>query len=160
MLIRKANGADLDKIQNLLAANGLPAGDISMTLIEGFLVVEDAGGAVVGSAGLEQIGSNALLRSLALTSEWRGTGVVKELVAQLEDKARSLGQQDVWLLTTTAERFFERAGYERISRDEVLGEVRSCRQFAVLCPSTATCMRKRLLPKPSPAVVVERPVLS
>lgn len=157
MQIRKANDADLDKIRNLLTANGLPAEDVSMTLIEGFLVVEEAAGTVVGSAGLEQIGSNVLLRSLVLTSELRGTGVAKALVAHLEDSARLLGQQDVWLLTTTAERFFERAGYERIGRDEVPGEVRSCRQFAVLCPSTATCMRKRLLPKPSPAVV-ERPI--
>jgi amino-acid N-acetyltransferase len=159
MQIRKANGADLDKIQNLLTANGLPAEDVSMTLIEGFLVVEDAGGTVVGSAGLEQIGSNVLLRSLVVTSELRGTGVAKTLVAQLEDNARSLGKPEVWLLTTTAERFFERAGYERIGRDKVPGEVRSCRQFAVLCPSTATCMHKRLLPKPSPAVV-EQPVSS
>jgi amino-acid N-acetyltransferase len=159
MRIRKANNADLDEIQNLLNANGLPVEDVSTTLVEGFLVAENAHGTVVGSGGLEQIGSGVLLRSLVLTSELRGTGVAKELVAQLEDHARSLGQQEVWLLTTTADRFFERAGYERVSRDEVPGEVRSCRQFAVLCPSTAMCMRKRLLPKPSPAVV-ERPVSS
>jgi amino-acid N-acetyltransferase len=159
MQIRKANGADLDKIQNLLTAYGLPAEDVSMTLIEGFLVVEGAGGTVVGSAGLEHIGSNVLLRSLVLTSELRGTGVAKALVAQLEDNARSLGKPEVWLLTTTAERFFERAGYERVSRNDVPREVRSCRQFAVLCPSTATCMCKILLPKPSPAMV-ERQVSS
>ena len=157
MQIRMANDADLGEIRNLLSEHGLPVEDVSTTLIEGFLVAENASGTVVGSGGLEQIGSSTLLRSLALTSEWRGTGVARELVERVEDNARLLGQQEVWLLTTTAQRFFERAGYERVSRDDVPSEVRLCRQFAALCPSTATCMRKRLLPKLSPAVV-ERPV--
>jgi N-acetylglutamate synthase and related acetyltransferases len=159
MQIRNANEADLATIQNLLNANDLPVEDVSTTLIEGFLVVEDASGRVVGSGGLEQIGSSVLLRSLTLTPEWRGTGVARKLVELLEDNACSLGQQEVWLLTTTAECFFARAGYERVSRNDVPGDVRLCRQFAVLCPSTAMCMRKKLLPKPSP-VVVERPVSS
>ena len=144
MQIRSANEADLGTIQNLLNANDLPVEDLSTALIEGFLVAEDASGTIVGSGGLEQIGSSVLLRSLALKQEWRGTGVARRLVELLEDNARSLGQQEVWLLTTTAERFFERAGYERVSRDDVPGDVRLCRQFAALCPSTAMCMRKRL----------------
>lgn len=144
MKIRNANESDLGKIQNLLRASDLPVGDVSTTLIEGFLVAEDASGTVVGSGGLEQIGSSVLLRSLALTPEWRGTGVARKLVELLENNALSLGQQEVWLLTTTAERFFERAGYEWVSRNDVPGDVRLCRQFAALCPSTAMCMRKRL----------------
>jgi amino-acid N-acetyltransferase len=159
MQTRKANHTDLDGIQNLLRANGLPVEDVSRTLIGRFLVAEDASGPVVGSAGLEQLGSSLLLRSLAVASGLRDTGLARKLVAQPEDNARSLGQQEVWLLRTTAERFFERAGYERVSRDEVPREVRLCRQFAVLCPSTATCMRKRILPKSSP-YVIERPVSS
>lgn len=146
MRIRKANDADLGQIQNLLTANGLPVEDVSTTLIEGFLVAEDASGAIVGSGGFEQISPSVLLRSLVVSSELRGRGIAGELVAQLEDNAHSLGRQEVWLLTTTAERFFERAGYERVDRDQVPGEMRLCRQFAALCPSTATCMRKRLLP--------------
>jgi amino-acid N-acetyltransferase len=125
----------------------MEAEDVSTTLIEGFLVAEDPSGTVVGIGGLEQLGSSVLLRSLAVTSELHGRGIARELVTQRE----------VWLLTTTAEHFFEVAGYERASRDEVPGEVPLCRQFAVLCPSTATCMRKRLLPMSS-ASAVERPV--
>jgi len=143
MQIRMADEGDLSEIQSLLRANDLPVEDISKTLIEGFLVAEDASGSVIGIGGLEQLGSRVLLRSLAVAPEARGTGIARALVARLEDNARSCGQQDVWLLTT-AERFFERAGYERVSREDVPGEVRLCRQFAALCPSTASCMRKRL----------------
>jgi amino-acid N-acetyltransferase len=156
MQIRKADAADLVEIQTLLHANGLPVDDVTGLLIEGFLVAEDTGGSIVGSAGLEPLGSNVLLRSLVVASEIRGAGVAREVVARLEENARSLGRLEVWLLTATAERFFEVTGYERTSRGEVPSDVRLSRQFAVLCPSTAACMRKRLLPKSFP-YVVERP---
>jgi amino-acid N-acetyltransferase len=157
MQIRMADEADLSEIQSLLRANDLPVEDISRALIEGFLVAEDASGSVIGIGGLEQLGSSVLLRSLAVAPEARGIGIARALVARLEDNVRSCGQPDVWLLTTTAERFFERAGYERVSREDVPGEVRLCRQFAALCPSTASCMRKRLRTASS-APIAERPV--
>jgi N-acetylglutamate synthase-like GNAT family acetyltransferase len=93
--------------------------------------------------GLEQFGSSVLLRSLVITSELRGTGIARELVAQLEDIARSFDQQEVCLLTTTAERFFGLASYERVSRDEVSGEVRLCRQFAATRRSRTPCCTER-----------------
>jgi amino-acid N-acetyltransferase len=157
MQIRIADEADLCEIQSLLRANDLPVEDISKTLIKGFLVAEGASGSVIGIGGLEQLGSSVLLRSLAVAPDARGIGIARALVARLEDNARSCGQQDVWLLTTTAERFFERVGYERVSREDVPGEVRLCRQFAALCPSTASCMRKRLR-SASSAPIAERPV--
>jgi amino-acid N-acetyltransferase len=157
MEIRTANVADLSEIQKLLVVSGLLVDDVSASLIKGFLVAEDASGSVIGSIGLEQLGSSVLLRSLAVASHVRGTGIARELVVRLEDKVRACGPLDVWLLTTTAEHFFERAGYERVVRNDVPGEVQLCRQFAVLCPSTATCMRKRLGPMHSYSIV-ERPL--
>jgi len=157
MQIRTADEADLCEIQSLLRANELPVEDISKTLVKGFLVAEGASGSVIGVGGLEQLGSSVLLRSLAVAREARGTGIARALVARLDDNARSCGRQDVWLLTTTAERFFERAGYERVSREDVPAEVRLCRQFAALCPSTASCMRKRLRTASSEPIA-ERPV--
>jgi amino-acid N-acetyltransferase len=157
MQIRMADEADLSEIQSLLRANDLPVEDISTALIEGFLVVEGASGSIIGIGGLEQLGAGVLSRSLAVAPEARGMGIARALVERLEDNARSCGQQDIWLLTTTAERFFERAGYERVSREDVPGEVRLCRQFAALCPSTASCMRKRLRAASS-APIAERPI--
>lgn len=157
MYIRIADEADLSEIQRLLRTSNLPVEDVSRAVIEGFLVAEGVGGSVIGIGGLEQLGSNVLLRSLIVAPEARGKGIARELVARLEDNARACGQQYVWLLTTTAERFFERIGYKRVSREDVPGEVRLCRQFAALCPSTASCMRKRLRTASS-APIAERPV--
>jgi amino-acid N-acetyltransferase len=159
MQIRTANAADLSEIRTLLAANGLPVEDVSTTLIKGFLTIRTASGTIVASGGLQRLGSSVLLRSLVVTPELRGTGIARRLVARLEADARALGYDELWLLTTTAERFFGAAGYERASRDDAPADVRSCRQFAVLCPSTAICMRKRLLPTHCPSAV-ERPASS
>jgi amino-acid N-acetyltransferase len=157
MQIRKAEAADLSEIQSLLNANDLPIQDISKALIENFLIAEDASGSVIGIGGLEQLSSSVLLRSLAVVPLARGTGIARALVERLEEKASASGGQDVWLLTTTAEGFFVRAGYETVRREDVPGEVRSCRQFSALCPSTAFCMRKRL-PAASSAPNAEQPI--
>lgn len=155
MKIRKAHNADLGGIQSLLLANSLPSEDVSMALIEGFLVAEDARGSLVASAGLELLGSSVLLRSPAVSSKWRGKGVARELVTRLEDIARARDQHEVWLLTTTAQRFFERSGYERVSREDAPDEVRMCKEFTILCPSTAVCMRKQSTQCAAP--MTERP---
>jgi len=139
-----ASEADLSAIQSLLHANVLPIKDVSKALIEGFLVAEGATGSIIGVGGLEHLNSKVLLRSLAVAPEARGAGIARALIARLESSARSCNKQDIWLLTTTAAGFFERAGYEHVSREKVPDEVRSCRQFATLCPPTVCCMRKRL----------------
>ena len=154
---RVAVEADLSAIQSLLRTHCLPVEDISKVLIRGFLVAGGARRSFIGIGGLEQLGSSVLLRSLAVALGARGIGIARALVARLEDNARSCGRQDVWLLTTTAERFFERAGYLLVNREVVPSEVRLCEQFASLCPSTASCMRKRLRTSSS-APIVERPV--
>jgi len=76
-----------------------------------------------------------LLRSLAVASHVRGPGIVRQLVTWLKDKVLTRGQLVVWLLRTTAEHVFVRAGYKRVVRNEVPDEVWLCRQFAVLCSS-------------------------
>jgi amino-acid N-acetyltransferase len=58
--------------------------------------------------------------------------------------ARSLGAPDVFLLTTTAERFFPKFGFERIAREEVPISVRASVEFQSACPASAIAMRKRL----------------
>jgi amino-acid N-acetyltransferase len=52
----------------------------------------------------------------------------------------------VFLLTTTAERFFPRFGFEEIARDEVPASVQASVEFQSACPASAIVMRKRLAP--------------
>jgi amino-acid N-acetyltransferase len=50
----------------------------------------------------------------------------------------------VYLLTTTAERFFRTFGFERIERAAVPQSVQTSIEFTSACPSSATVMRKIL----------------
>ena len=58
--------------------------------------------------------------------------------------AQDHGVRTVFLLTTTAERFFPKFGFEQITRDEVPETVRASVEFTSACPASAIVMRKRL----------------
>ena len=48
------------------------------------------------------------------------------------------------LLTTTAEKFFPRFGFEQIAREDVPPSVQASVEFTSACPTSAIVMRKRL----------------
>jgi N-acetylglutamate synthase-like GNAT family acetyltransferase len=96
----------------------------------------------VGFGGLEVFGNNALLRSLVTLPPLRHLGMGAAMVAMLETEARALKCQAVYLLTTSDPTFFARLGYAACGRGDVPAEVRSSRQFAALCPPSATAMVK------------------
>jgi arsenite methyltransferase len=146
--LRAARPADLPAVEVLLASAELPrlgAAD----LLEGAFVVAEAEGAVVGVAGLESHGGDALLRSVAVAPEWRGRGVGEALVRDRVEHARRLGLGHVYLLTTTAERWFPKLGFATVPRDSVPAAVQASEEFATLCPTSAIAMALRLVPRAS-----------
>jgi amino-acid N-acetyltransferase len=144
MKIRAAEDDDLDRIKSLLATSRLPTGDVTTALLPGFLVATDDEGAIVGSVCLEPLGADALLRSLAVASHLRATGLGTSLLQAIEREAKACTYASLWLLTTSARQFFEHQGYSAVDRANVPGEVRETTQFMRLCPSTAVCMRKEM----------------
>jgi N-acetylglutamate synthase-like GNAT family acetyltransferase len=98
----------------------------------------------VGFGGLEIFGSDALLRSLVTLPPLRHTGMGAAMVAVLEIEARALKCRAIYLLTGSDARFFARLGYAACAHDDVPAEVRASRQFAALCPPTATAMVKHI----------------
>ena len=71
---------------------------------------------------------------------WSG----KQLVAEAESYARERGVKALYLLTTTAERFFDRLGYSRIEREMVPESIKATREYAGICPASSAVMCKRL----------------
>lgn len=130
-------------VQRLLAESQLPTADLTPALMQHFVACgapQDPAGVV----GLEVYGPLALLRSLAVAASHRGSGLGRTLVAVAEAHAQSCGVQELYVLTTTAERFFERMGYERTERDAAPAAIRGTSEFTSLCPASAAFMRKRL----------------
>jgi amino-acid N-acetyltransferase len=128
----------------LLERAGLPRDGLSPALAD-FIVAERDGG-VVGAVGLEVYGSAALLRSAVVDPALRGTGLGARLIEQVLDHARLRGSRDVYLLTTTAERWFPRFGFTLVAREAVPAAVRGSVEFREACPASAAVMWKTLVP--------------
>jgi amino-acid N-acetyltransferase len=99
---------------------------------------------VVGTAALEVYADGALLRSVAVDEAVRGQGVGRQLTSAVLDLAKATGVPAVYLLTTTAEGYFPKFAFSRISRDQVPPGVRQSVEFRAACPASAIAMRKTL----------------
>ncbi|HSH07269.1 MAG TPA: arsenic resistance N-acetyltransferase ArsN2 [Burkholderiales bacterium] len=130
-------------VRRLLSAATLPLDDLTPEHLEHFFGC-GAQDATLGVGGVELHGRDALLRSLAVDEQARGQGCGKALVAALEAHAHAEGARRIYLLTTTAARFFERLGYRGVTRDMAPDAIRAAPEFAALCPASAAFMVKDL----------------
>jgi amino-acid N-acetyltransferase len=142
-LIGAASPTDLPAVIRLLDASGLPHRDVTAALLAHYLLAR-RGDALLGVVGLEPLGTVGLLRSLAVAEPGRGRGLGVELAGALERHARDLGIAELYLLTTTAERFFGKLGYRAIPREDAPPLVQGTTEYRELCSSTSVCMVKTL----------------
>lgn len=139
MKIRRVEPADFPAIRALLVANDLP--DAGLESLPGEFVVAEDGLDVIGVAGVEDCGGYGLLRSVAVDAKWRSHGVGRRLVDRLIEDARRQGKSELYLLTTTAERYFPAFGFQATTRDTVPDPIRATQEFAHACPASATVMK-------------------
>lgn len=125
----------------LLKTQELPVSDITDEHLEHFFFV-GADGSPTGLVGLEIYGTDALLRSLVVDANARCKGLGSSLVEHAEQYASSKGVRSIYLLTTTAEAFFNRLGYERVDRSQAPPSIERTREFASLCPASSAFMVK------------------
>jgi amino-acid N-acetyltransferase len=127
----------------LLEAEGLPASDLTEAHLQHFFFTA-TDGTPSALVGLEIYGCDALLRSLVVSAAARTQGLGSALVLHAEQYAAAHEVRALYLLTTTAESFFEHRGYRRIDRAKAPSAIQSTREFASLCPATSAFMIKRL----------------
>jgi arsenate reductase (thioredoxin) len=140
--IRPATPSDLRDVETLLTASALPLAGVADALST--YAVAESGGLLVGVTGLEIRGDVALLRSAAVAPEWQGRGLGRALVEHVIADARARHLRALCLLTTTAEDYFPRFGFTRVSRDAVPAALLSTAEFATACPASAVVMEKVL----------------
>ena len=140
--LEPATPTDLDRVERLLAANDLPTADVRADAPQFYVARAD--GDPIGVGGLELHGDAGLLRSVVVADPHRGRGYGKAICATLEACAEQADVETLYLLTTTAADFFRDHGYTAVDREAVPKRLRASRQFADLCPDSATCLRKSL----------------
>lgn len=142
MKIREATDRDIDAVESLLSTSKLPLDGVRDNFTN-FIVAEDKG-AIAGAIGFEKFGSVALLRSAVVSPDYRGSGVGRRLVERLLERAENEGIEELFLLTTTAEKYFPRFGFARTTRSAVPAAVRSSAEFQGACPDSAVVMTRRI----------------
>jgi amino-acid N-acetyltransferase len=142
--VRRGLSSDMPAVLALIESASLPTSDLPG--IAGLLTwVFESADSVCGVIALEAFGSEALVRSLAVASDYRNRGIGRALVVRLETDARAEGVSKLVLLTQTAETFFRSLGFQSIDRRYVSDEIKQCAEFRSLCPGSASCMAKVLV---------------
>jgi len=140
---KELSGDGVDVMAGILVAEGLPADDIHEPGRR-FFAFFDAAGTAVGYGGIEAAGPHAaLLRSIVVKPLSRRAGHGRAITDWLAAEAKRGGAQDIYLLTTTAQAFFRRLGFEVVHRAGVPAAIAATRQFSTLCPASAVVMRRR-----------------
>lgn len=139
LLLRAVSGLDPGLDDTLVAAQ-LPADDLA----DGgrLLFRFDAAGKVVGYGGFDPRGEHALIRSIVVLPEARGTGAGRRIVEAMMAEASKLSARDAFLLTTTAAEFFQHLGLEVIDRGDAPATILNTRQATTICYS-ATLLSRR-----------------
>ncbi len=141
--VSPATAQDVDAIRTLLIESELPTAGVDDHW-KTFLVGRDEE-KMVACGGAEIYPAAALIRSIAVRSDYRNSGVGRRLVRHLLDHLSAIGIREFYLLTTTAEEYFAKRGFKTIGRTEVHPQLLASREFQDACPQMAICMRLVML---------------
>jgi amino-acid N-acetyltransferase len=142
--IEPARAEDLGDVLALVEHARLPAAGIEPHFPHGFVVAR-VGPFVTGAAGVEMYGHAGLLRSVAVLEASRGTGLGRRLTRAAIDLAARRGVRDLYLLTTTAEDYFPKLGFERVERSAFPPALAASEELRGACPASAVAMHRSLV---------------
>lgn len=138
--IRPATQADFRIVCELLQSEQLPTIDLQPDLQHFFLAIEK--GQPIGLIGLDHYGENGLLRSMVVLPPYRNQGVAGRLIETLEAQARDLGIGHLYLITNTAETYFQQKGFARIQPADLPPDLAMAPEFNGLCPASSAIMMR------------------
>lgn len=140
--IRKAVIRDVPDIQALINGFADERKMLSRSLSEiyenvrDYFVIDDGGGAVVGSAALHVFwGDLAEIRALAVDPRYQRKGFGAKLLGACRKEAERMGIRKIFALTFQAQ-FFHKAGFSDISKNDLPHKVWS---DCIKCPHFPNC---------------------
>ena len=137
-------GSD-DGLVKALVRDGLPVDDLNEPQRR-FFGFTTLAGSHVGYGGFEQYGRDVLIRSVTVEPSCRSKGIGRNLVAVLLRQAFDADARTAWLLTTDAQAFFEKTGFNLVSRETAPAAILATRQAVELCPATAILLSRPITP--------------
>ena len=139
--------SSLEAVVDLLKRNQLPTAGVVDHLHNFLLEWEDGGlegRVLVGCVGLEVYGNSGLLRSVAVDRDFRSRGIARRLLENMLLLAHQKQLSSLSLLTTTAESYFARWGFQKVPRPCLPPELLESLELKGVCPDSASAMWKGL----------------
>ena len=134
-----AQESDQKTIRKLLQEVKLPTESVDKGTTTFCVVKQDS--SIVGIAGYEFYGDDALLRSVAVLPLLQSQGVGSKVFDHMLSVARERRIRRIVLLTETAQKFFERKGFKMVDRSAITNQLMlQSSEFTVACPKSAVCM--------------------
>ena len=128
-----------NEITTLLKNNDLPHCDIKDVKLEYFYGYY-SDNELEGIVGLEMYEDVALLRSLCVVS--KSSGIGSKLLKHIDEIAKENKIKTLYLLTTTADKYFAKKEFSIIEKKLVPKSIKNTQEFNSICPDSAICMRK------------------
>ena len=139
--MRPAHLSDMAPVRELLEGVGLEKDLARDEHVGSFFVLRNETG-VVGAVALEVHGDDAILRSLAVNSEFRGAGYGWMLADMAVSQARWRGVRRIYLLTESASEFFAaKFGFRVVDRSTLSKQVAASETFSRLTGAQLVAMR-------------------
>ena len=143
ILYRQATEKDTAAIHSLLESQKLPTETVGTAMTEFYLAVENE--AIVGVAGFEYYGDDALLRSVAVPTSMQKKRIGSQMVDWMLSLAKQKNLKKIVLLTETASKFFAKKGFMTVDRSVIINPaMKKSSQFGGGCCSSADCMMLEL----------------
>ena len=140
--LRNATPKDLASILELLEASKLPTAGVK-DHFQNFLL-EFEHDTLLACAGLEIYGDAGLLRSVVVNSRRRSKGIGSRLVNAILENAKKHQLSSISLLTQTAQDYFPRFGFKRVTRENLPETLNASKELRGACPDTAVVMMLEL----------------
>jgi N-acetylglutamate synthase-like GNAT family acetyltransferase len=129
-----------DGLRAALLDAGLPIDDLDQS--NGRFFRYERSGVLTGFGGFEPYGGDALLRSVVVLPEARGTGAGRQITSALLGEMRAGGIGRAYLLTDTAEAFFRHLSFAATPRETAPDAIRATKQATTICASAAMLTRE------------------
>ncbi len=141
--LRESIAGDAVEIRTLLTEVKLPVESVDGNVTRFFVAEEN--GRMLGIAGFEFYGNDALLRSVAIKPDLQRRGVGSRIVDLMIAEAVKRDVREIVLLTETARDFFLAKGFEVVDRSVITNDAMSrSSEFTYACPKSAVCMVMKL----------------
>lgn len=132
----------LEDVKLLLREYKLPYEDIDEHFTHFILAKKED--KIVGAIGLEIYGNIALLRSFIVEESLRSKKIGNKLLLSLLNKSNEEDIEMIYLLTTTAEKYFLNNGFQIQNRETLPRSIKQTKEFSCICPCSAVAMSKVL----------------